>query len=205
MKQIEANIIESFRLAKNDIMRLERDVADLSKNQERMMEIIHSIDTKDSDVKSALNDIRERNVRLQREFEEARVATAAASMVKERDIRDIVRESDRELELEKARERALDKELELQKEREKIRERELVLMRDRELTVQKELEETRATSRRTASMISRKRTVASRTGKKFHNEDCAFARRIMAGSRVTFMSPEEAFNAGYRACECIKS
>jgi hypothetical protein len=48
MNQLEQNIVESFRLAKNDIMKIQEKIAELSANQERMMEWIS--DTRDKQV-----------------------------------------------------------------------------------------------------------------------------------------------------------
>ena len=47
MNQLEQNIVESFRLAKNDIMELQTSLTALSQNQERIMEWVN--DTRDKE------------------------------------------------------------------------------------------------------------------------------------------------------------
>lgn len=48
MKQIELNVIESFRLAKNDIIHLQEEVVKLSQTQERLMEHISLLEQKNA-------------------------------------------------------------------------------------------------------------------------------------------------------------
>jgi len=43
MKQIEENVIESFRLAKSDIIQLQNDVIEISQTQERVMEMMKEL------------------------------------------------------------------------------------------------------------------------------------------------------------------
>ena len=43
MEQIEQNVIESFRRAKSDIIRLQNEVIELSQTQERIMEFIDEL------------------------------------------------------------------------------------------------------------------------------------------------------------------
>jgi len=43
MQQIETNVIRSFRLAKNDIIRLQRDFLSLSQSEERIMELMDGL------------------------------------------------------------------------------------------------------------------------------------------------------------------
>lgn len=45
---------------------------------------------------------------------------------------------------------------------------------------------------------------ASKTGKKFHLDNCIFAQNIKPKSRVTFKSKTKALNEGYKACDCVK-
>lgn len=43
MKQLELNVMESFRRCKNDIISLQKEIANMSQTQERMMEIIDGL------------------------------------------------------------------------------------------------------------------------------------------------------------------
>jgi len=43
MKQIEENVIHSFRLAKSDIIKLQNEFVELSQTQERLMEILDEL------------------------------------------------------------------------------------------------------------------------------------------------------------------
>ena len=45
---------------------------------------------------------------------------------------------------------------------------------------------------------------ASKTGKKFHLDNCIFAQNIKPKSRVTFKSKTKALNEGYKPCDCTK-
>ena len=46
--------------------------------------------------------------------------------------------------------------------------------------------------------------IASKTGKKFHYDNCFFAKNIKPKSRITFKSKDAALNKGFKACECLK-
>lgn len=48
MNQLEENIVNSFRLAKNDIMALQKKMTELSQAQERMLEILTKMKEKKS-------------------------------------------------------------------------------------------------------------------------------------------------------------
>ncbi len=50
MNQLEENVVNSFRLAKSDIIKLQSDVIGLSQAQERMVEIMDNIKSKQSDL-----------------------------------------------------------------------------------------------------------------------------------------------------------
>jgi phage shock protein A len=46
--------------------------------------------------------------------------------------------------------------------------------------------------------------VASKTGKKFHMENCIFAQNIKPKTKKVFKSKVAALNEGYKACNCVK-
>ncbi|MFT7615611.1 MAG: hypothetical protein ACI8Y7_000426 [Candidatus Woesearchaeota archaeon] len=46
--------------------------------------------------------------------------------------------------------------------------------------------------------------IAAKTGKKFHNRHCPFAKNIKPKSRVVFKSIETARNNGFKPCSCVK-
>lgn len=46
--------------------------------------------------------------------------------------------------------------------------------------------------------------IASKSGKKFHYENCPFAKNIMPKSKKIFKSKTAALNSGYKACDCVK-
>ena len=50
MQQIEKNVIKSFRLAKNDIIRLQRDFLSLSQAEERIMELLDGLKATQSEL-----------------------------------------------------------------------------------------------------------------------------------------------------------
>ena len=47
--------------------------------------------------------------------------------------------------------------------------------------------------------------VASREGKKYHNENCPFAQNIKPKMALEFETVESARNQGYKACDCAKA
>lgn len=51
---------------------------------------------------------------------------------------------------------------------------------------------------------TRKSYVASKTGKSVHTTNCPFGKNIKPKSKVVFATKSKAFNAGYRACDCLK-
>jgi len=58
MKQVEINVIESFRRVKNDIIRLERQIVDLSRRQEQVMKIIMDTNDKGSMLSQKFKDLK---------------------------------------------------------------------------------------------------------------------------------------------------
>ena len=57
---------------------------------------------------------------------------------------------------------------------------------------------------KTVTKKAKKRFVGSKTGKKFHNPHCPFAKNIKPKARVIFKSKTTALNKGYRPCNCVK-
>ena len=47
MNQLEENVINSFQLAKSDVIRLRKDLLTLSQTQERVIELLGSLSTKE--------------------------------------------------------------------------------------------------------------------------------------------------------------
>jgi hypothetical protein len=52
--------------------------------------------------------------------------------------------------------------------------------------------------------VAKKEFIASKTGKKFHIQECPFAKNIQPKSKVMFKSKTKALNSGYKACNCVK-
>ena len=57
MNQLEENIVRSFHLAKKDIIRLQSGMVDLSKTQERIMEILDMLKTSDLNLHQRVKEI----------------------------------------------------------------------------------------------------------------------------------------------------
>ena len=57
MNQLERNVIESFRLAKSDIIKLQNRIIELSQNQKRIIEQIDSLRTKEALLGEKLREI----------------------------------------------------------------------------------------------------------------------------------------------------
>lgn len=53
MKQFEINVMQSFSLAKKDIIQLQTKVIELSQNQQRILEILTEVERTLNDVKNA--------------------------------------------------------------------------------------------------------------------------------------------------------
>jgi len=51
---------------------------------------------------------------------------------------------------------------------------------------------------------TKKKYIASVTGKNVHVTNCPFAKNIKPKSKVIFASKNKALNSGYKACDCIK-
>lgn len=49
-----------------------------------------------------------------------------------------------------------------------------------------------------------KKYVASKSGKKFHIEECPFAKNIKPKYKIRFKSKTKALNQGYKPCNCVK-
>ena len=58
MEQLEINVIESFRRAKNDIIDLQRQVIELSSKQEQLMQLIVESKDKESDLYQKVKDLK---------------------------------------------------------------------------------------------------------------------------------------------------
>lgn len=87
MKQIEENIINSFRLAKSDIIRLQQEVARLSAAQERLMEIIHVTDKKENDLYQRVKELKKNRpsktkiIRISKRAKKVYVASKSGKVV----------------------------------------------------------------------------------------------------------------------------
>lgn len=57
MKQIEQNVMNSFRLAKRDIIQLQTDFLELSQTQEKIMETLKAINSRESKLNEKIKDI----------------------------------------------------------------------------------------------------------------------------------------------------
>lgn len=57
MKILEQNITNSFRLAKNDIMSVQKEMISMSQNQEKLMEMIDMLRTTQIKLNQRINDI----------------------------------------------------------------------------------------------------------------------------------------------------
>jgi len=58
MEKLELNVIESFRLVKSDIIRLQNVIAGLSQNQERLMEWIQDTRDKENNLYHGFKDVK---------------------------------------------------------------------------------------------------------------------------------------------------
>ncbi|MBL7054527.1 hypothetical protein ISS05_02105 [Candidatus Woesearchaeota archaeon] len=125
MNYTEEKITNSFRLAKNDIMKLQDKITELSQTQERIMEFINKVKHKEDNFYQKVN-------KLQAEAQKPKTIRVVGKRVK-------------------------------------------------------------------------KIIVASKTGKNIHEPNCPFAKNIKPKSLVVFHSKNSALNAGYKACECMKS
>lgn len=132
MKQFEQNIMQSFRMCKNDIMRVHQEVLELSKAQEKILEIIE----------------------------------------------------------------------ELRKNQERLNAR--VSMIERKPTPKaKTTKVVKVVEKKVKSTKKSKHFWASKTGKKFHDTHCPFAKNIKPKSRVVYKSKNTALNKGLKPCKCV--
>ena len=81
-------------------------------------------------------------------------------------------------------------------------------MRKLQLEQKKPVKVVKVESKETPKVVvkqARKKThyVASKTGSKFHNENCPFAQNIKPKSKVRFHSKVKALNEGFKPCACI--
>ena len=61
MKQIEKNVIDSFRLAKSDMIKLQNKVIELSQTQERIVEFIKELKSNGLELKQMVKDNKSKN------------------------------------------------------------------------------------------------------------------------------------------------
>jgi hypothetical protein len=57
---------------------------------------------------------------------------------------------------------------------------------------------------KTVTKRAKKVFVASKTGKKFHDKHCPFAKNIKPKSKVIFKTKNTALNHGLKPCTCVK-
>jgi regulator of replication initiation timing len=65
---------------------------------------------------------------------------------------------------------------------------------------------TKKTKKKTTKKTSKRKSkkyVASKSGKKFHIEECPFAKNIKPKYKVRFKSKTKALNQGYKPCNCV--
>ncbi|MEM4267602.1 MAG: hypothetical protein QXK37_02095 [Candidatus Woesearchaeota archaeon] len=60
MNQLEQNIVESFRLVKNDVLALQKSLAEIAQNQQRMFELLNDTREKEASLYQRLLQIKER-------------------------------------------------------------------------------------------------------------------------------------------------
>jgi len=59
------------------------------------------------------------------------------------------------------------------------------------------------TSKQVANKTIKRKFVATRNGKKFHDSTCPFAKNIKPKNKVILKSKEVALNNGYKPCNCL--
>ncbi|MBW3020026.1 hypothetical protein KY334_01910 [Candidatus Woesearchaeota archaeon] len=76
------------------------------------------------------------------------------------------------------------------------------MMKDRE---EKLMEEIKSLKEKLESkkVKSSKKIIASKTGKKAHNSDCVYAKKIKGNMKISFDTKTEAEKSGYKLCECL--
>lgn len=131
MNQLELNIIDSFRRAKGDIIKIQSALTEISQRQEQLMALVGDNRTKETSLYQNVKNISQR-------------IYAVENMAKQK-VKVITREFSKP-----------------------------------------------------------KRYLASKNGKKVHESNCPFAKNIKPKSKLVFKSKIKAFNAGYKACDCIK-
>jgi hypothetical protein len=132
MNRFKENIYNSFKLVKNDILKIQSQIIEVNKSQEKFLKI--------------LDQLRENELQLYKKIEE------------------------------------LNQKISQTKPTTIIKEKEVVKKQTKKVT----------------------NFVASKTGKKYHVENCPFALNIKPKSKILFKSKTTALNEGYKPCNCVK-
>lgn len=133
MTQLVQNIVESFRLAKNDIMKLQNEVISLNKSLKKQTENVARLKLSHTKLQEKVKSIKAKK-------------TATKTKV---------------------------------------------------VTVKK-------VAAKKAVKRAKKKYVATKGGKKFHETNCPYAKNIKPKHKVTFKSTTKALNEGYKPCNCAK-
>ncbi len=183
MEQLELNVIESFRLAKSDIIKVQSAINAMSRKQEELI--------------SMIDDLRIREAKLNEQIKNL--------SGKVTDTKQAVVENSKKIENNK-------KVTLIQQPKTITRTRTIIKrinVRSKPRTIIKRVmvpAKTRTIVRKV--MVAAKRAklhyYASKNGNKVHHQNCPFGKNIKPKLKLTFKSKTTAFNKGYKACDCLK-
>jgi len=222
LNQLEQNIVESFRLAKSDIIKMQNSINLLSHNQEHIMKLLHDIKEHGSGIKSqpvtAEDSATKEIVRFDPILvKDEEIKDMQLSMLQMQEILATIGKGQNELirMINEAKEKEirlcerideLDQKL-ASKARAKPRVvRKIVRIKSKpKIKIVRKIVRIRSRPKvKIINRAARRKFIASKKGKVLHSVNCPFSKNIKPKMRIIFKTKAKALNIGYKPCECLK-
>lgn len=164
-KDLERNIIDSFKLAKKDFFDLHQNFIDMSNSQKYIIEMIKELREHEIQIYSVIKQLYQKEA-----------------------IRDLHKNHDQDI-------KSLISEL-------KQSENKIISLIENLSTKKSDIYLVKKS-------LSKKRSknkiyVSTKSGKKFHEENCPFAKNIKPKNKIKYKTKTKALNNGLKPCSCIK-
>jgi hypothetical protein len=188
LNQLEDNVINSFRLAKNDVIDLNNSFLQLSQTQARIMEMLKELKANEVKIAKSLRQVNETSSRRLRELTEKELQLYDRLKKVDTQVSRKVRElNQNSLQLYK-QVKALDKKPVVKKAKPKVK-RSVKPKAKKPVKVK-------------VVRAKCKGFVAARGSLKVHKVNCPFAQNIKPKNKLKFKSRTKALNEGFKLCKC---
>ena len=180
MQQLELNVMESFRLAKSDIIRVQSAINAMARKQDEFIGLIDELRIREAKLNEQIKN-------LSGKVSDAKQAVAENTKKIENNKQILVQPKTI------TRTRTIVKRIN-------------VRSRPRTIIKKVMVPKTRTIIKKVMVPAKRVRShfYASKHGNKVHHQNCPFGKNIKPKLKIMFRSKTTAFNKGFKACDCLK-